>query len=242
MALKLGVFGAAGRMGRAVLQLAPAFEFELVCAVGGKASVGQDTGMLAGGPPSGVHVLSAPDPAAGVQVWVDFAPAEGLELRAAQVTASGAAWVCGSTGLGAAQLEVLEQSARLVPVLWEPNFSVGVHVLSRLVREAAAQLGEEFQLEIVEAHHRAKRDAPSGTAKRLAEASGRPDVTMHALRGGDIIGDHHAHFMGPGERLELSHRATDRALFARGALRAAAWASGRAPGRYTLADVLAGTR
>jgi 4-hydroxy-tetrahydrodipicolinate reductase len=145
-----------------------------------------------------------------------------------------------------------------MPVLWEPNMSVGVHVLGRLVREAIAALGEGFDVEIVEAHHRKKVDAPSGTALRLAELAmeaahggglrhgreGRPgerprgEIGMHALRGGDVVGDHTVHFLGDGERLELTHRATSRDVFAHGALRAAAWLAGKPRGRYTLADVL----
>jgi 4-hydroxy-tetrahydrodipicolinate reductase len=144
-----------------------------------------------------------------------------------------------------------------VPVLWEPNMSLGVHVLASLVARAAAEL-PDWDAEIVETHHRAKVDAPSGTALRLAEAvqkaragtrlvhgrQGRPgarsphEIGMHALRGGDVVGDHEVHLLGGGERIELTHRATSRDVFAHGALRAAAWIVGKAAGSYTLADVL----
>lgn len=238
MALKLGVFGAAGRMGKAVVRTAQARGHQLVAAVGGQQRLGEDVGLLAGLNTLGVKLVGAPASDHRVDVWVDFAPAAGIEARAAHIARTGAAWVCASTGLSAAQLQLLDETSRHAPVLWEPNFSLGVHVLSALVKQAALQLGAAFHLEVVEAHHGAKRDAPSGTAKRLVEASGRADAPIHALRGGDVIGDHTVHFLGDGERLELTHRATDRDLFARGAMTAAAWLSGRAAARYTLADVL----
>jgi 4-hydroxy-tetrahydrodipicolinate reductase len=146
-----------------------------------------------------------------------------------------------------------------VPVLWEPNMSFGVHVLVELVRRAALQLGADFDVEISETHHRMKADAPSGTAVRLLAAlqeakgaqsrvvhgrNGRPgprpadEIAVHALRGGDVIGDHTVHFLGAGERLEFTHRATDRDLFVRGALRAAAAVVGKPPGCYRMNDLV----
>ncbi len=225
-------------MGRAVSRAASTAGLDIVAAVGGSSHLGEDAMVLAGLSPSEVRVLTAPAGGVHVDVWIDFAPAVGLEMRAEYIAKSGAAWVCGSTGLSDAQLRVLDAAAAQTPVVWEPNFSVGIYVLSQLVQRAAAALGTAFDVEVVEAHHGAKRDAPSGTAKRLAEASGRAVVPLHALRGGDVIGDHSVHFMGFGERLELSHRATDRDLFARGAVRAALWTAGRGAGRYGLADVL----
>src|SRR5262249_29985584 len=143
-------------------------------------------------------------------------------------------------------------------VLWEPNMSVGVHVLAALVEKAASALGPAFDVEVVEVHHRAKVDAPSGTAIRLGDVvkkargshyvhgrEGRPgprkpdELGMHAIRGGDVIGDHTVFFFGDGERIELTHRASSRDLFAHGAVRAAAWLAGRGAGRYSLSDVLA---
>src|SRR5262249_18352988 len=155
---------------------------------------------------------------------------------------------------------LLDEAARVVPVLWAPNTSVGVQVLAELVTQAAHKLGLAFDVEIVEAHHRAKVDAPSGTADRLRRAvaearqglrpvpggggNGGPrradEIGVLALRGGDVIGDHTVHFLGPGERLELTHRATNRDLFARGALQAARFVTGKPPGRYAMADVLRG--
>ena len=143
----------------------------------------------------------------------------------------------GTTGLGDDARDALHLAATRVPVLWEPNMSLGVHVLTELVRRASTVLAE-WDAEIVETHHRAKVDAPSGTALRLAESTGRARVGMHALRGGDVVGDHAVHFLGGGERIELTHRATSRDVFAHGALRAARWIVGRPPGRYALRDVL----
>jgi len=144
-----------------------------------------------------------------------------------------------------------------VPVLWEPNMSLGVFVLSRLVSQAVAALAE-WDIEVVEAHHRLKVDAPSGTALRLAETAQRAragtrlvhgrqgtpgartndEIGMHALRGGDVLGDHTVHLLGGGERIELTHRATSRDVFAHGAIRAARWIRGKPAGRYGLADIL----
>src|SRR6185312_14259983 len=168
--------------------------------------------------------------------------------------------VSGTTRLDADAERLLDQAARVVPVLWAPNTSVGVQVLAELVAEAAAKLGLSFDVEIVEAHHRAKVDAPSGTADRLRRAvvearedlvpvhgreglvgpRKRTEIGVLALRGGDVIGDHTVHFLGQGERLELTHRATNRDLFARGALRAARFLHGKPAGRYTMADILHG--
>ena len=242
MALRLALFGAAGRMGRAVSRAASVGGHHVVMAVGSHRSLGQDAAGLAGLPLSGVLVASKPNPDLQVDVWIDFAPAEGIKQRASYILAQGGAWVCGSTGLSDAQMRVLNDTSARLPVLWEPNFSVGVHVLRKLVREASSSLGEAFEIEIVEAHHGAKRDAPSGTAKRLQSDTGRADVPVHALRGGDVIGDHTVHFMGLGERLELTHRATDRDLFARGALRAATWIAGQPAGYFGLSDVLSSAK
>jgi len=167
--------------------------------------------------------------------------------------------VSGTTGLDDAAQAALERAAQTVPVLWAPNTSLGVHVLAELVEQAVKKLGSRFDVEIVEVHHRKKIDAPSGTALRLAKAAraGRPDLAeLHtrdgnvgartgnelgvlAVRGGDVIGDHTVFLLGTGERLELTHRASSRELFAEGALAAAHFVVGKAPGRYSLNDVLA---
>ena len=165
----------------------------------------------------------------------------------------------GTTGLGPSELAVLHELATVVPVVFAANFSLGVTVLANLAERAVAALGAGWDVEIVESHHRHKVDAPSGTALALVAAieAGRPElgpvvngrsgavgprssteIGVHAVRGGDIVGEHTVYLIGSGERLELGHRATDRAIFARGALRAAAWVVSQPPGLYNLSDVL----
>jgi 4-hydroxy-tetrahydrodipicolinate reductase len=172
------------------------------------------------------------------------------------------ALVVGTTGLDVAAREALERAARVVPVVASPNMSVGVNVLLALLRQAAEMLGQGYDFEIFEMHHRGKVDAPSGTALRMAEVvaearglelgqaarhgrsgalgpRGAAEIGIHAARGGDVVGDHLAVFAGPGERVELIHRAHGRDTFARGAVRAALWTAGRAPGLYGMGEVLA---
>jgi 4-hydroxy-tetrahydrodipicolinate reductase len=168
--------------------------------------------------------------------------------------------VIGTTGHGPEEKAELLALARRSPCVWAGNFSVGVNLLFALVRRAATVLGDEYDAEVVEMHHRFKQDAPSGTATRLLEiilaardldpralrhgrhglvgARSPKEVGVHALRGGDVVGDHTVIFAGPGERLELTHRASDRAIFAQGALRAAHWVVGQPPGVYDMQDVL----
>jgi 4-hydroxy-tetrahydrodipicolinate reductase len=263
--MRLAVVGASGRMGRAVVRLAHAEGLAVVCAVSAT-DVGRDAGELAGVGPLGVAVVAdvAAIAAAKADVAIDFSvPAATAALAAAAVGAGsghGYAIVSGTTGLGEDARAALDRAAATVAVLWEPNMSVGVHVLADLVRAAVAALGD-WDVEIVETHHKAKVDAPSGTALRLAETAqrarkdatrlvhgreGKPgaragaEIGMHAVRGGDVVGDHVVHLLGQGERLEIAHRATSRDVFAHGALRAARWIAGRPAKRYTLADVLGG--
>ena len=256
--MRVAVVGANGRMGRAVVRLAVAAGFEVTCAVGA-GDVGRDVGELAGVGAIGTSVVDglAVLEQAKADVLVDFsAPAvtEALAPIAAQV---GIAIVSGTTGLSEGGRRALDQAATRVPVLWEPNMSLGVFVLSRLVSQAVAALAE-WDIEVVEAHHRLKVDAPSGTALRLAETAQRAragtrlvhgrqgtpgartndEIGMHALRGGVVLGDHTVHLLGGGERIELTHRATSRDVFAHGAIRAARWIRGKPAGRYGLADIL----
>jgi 4-hydroxy-tetrahydrodipicolinate reductase len=256
---KVAVLGANGRMGRAVVRLAREAGMTVVAALG-KGDEGRDAGELAGIGPIGVCVVSDPKAiaAAGAEVVIDFSAPAALRDALAACVAGKVALVSGTTGLDAKAESALDAAAAKVPVLWEPNMSVGVHVLASLVEAAVRALGPTYDVEVAEVHHRAKVDAPSGTALRLAEVvkgarggryvhgrEGRPgpriedEIGMHALRGGDVIGDHTVFLFGDGERLELTHRASSRDLFARGAVRAAAWIAGRDPGRYRLADVLA---
>jgi 4-hydroxy-tetrahydrodipicolinate reductase len=262
--LKVAVLGANGRMGRAVVRLAHESGMSVVCAIGSGPDVGKDAGDLAGVGPLDIKVTSDITKLAtsGANMLIDFS-APAVLTQACEAAAKGnLAIASGTTGLDDAGKAALEQAARKVPVLWEPNMSVGVHVLSDLLKKAIASLGPEYDVEIVETHHRLKVDAPSGTALRLAEVAktaraafgenpkfvtgreGKPgkrtneEIGVLALRGGDVIGDHTAFLFGDGERLELTHKASSRDLFARGALRAGKWLVGKAPGRYHLSDVL----
>jgi 4-hydroxy-tetrahydrodipicolinate reductase len=214
------------------------------------------------GEPTGVRVTADPALALrGAAVALDFSTPLGTGEHARACAARGVPLLVGTTGFGADTRAMLEAAARLVPVLIAPNTSVGVGVLRQLVSLAAAALGEGFDVEISETHHRGKRDAPSGTALALGEtiAAARgaalADVAVYArhgiceprksgsigfssLRAGDIVGEHTVTFAAAGERIELAHRATDRMVFARGALRAAEWLIGRPAGVYGMRHVL----
>jgi 4-hydroxy-tetrahydrodipicolinate reductase len=261
--VKLAIVGAGGRMGMAILRLARAAgDIQLVGAYDGPASphVGRDAGEVAQLGTVGVAI--SPDIGSallGADVCIDFSTPQGTLEVARAAAREKVAWVCGTTGLEADGLRAIDQAAEKTPVLWAANMSAGIQVLAELVRDAVAKLGIGFDVEIVETHHRKKADAPSGTAKRLAEAvlEGRgglrevrgreglpgprkPDeLAVLALRGGDVIGDHTIHLLGEGERIELTHRATSRDLFAHGAIRAARFLTRKPAGRYTMSDVLA---
>ena len=263
--MRLVVTGAAGRMGRTLIKAIS--ETPGVTLVGalerpGAPDLDQDAGVLAGLPALGVPVRDDPLPlliaADGI---LDFStPASSVELAALAAQAR-IVHVIGTTGLTEADLGKLEAAARHATIVRSGNMSLGVNLLAGLVRMAAKALGEEFDIEIVEMHHRMKVDAPSGTALMLGEAAAegrgvdlkshssrgrdgvtgarkRGDIGFAALRGGGVIGDHSVIFAGDGERITLSHQAEDRTLFARGAIKAALWARGRKPGLYAMADVL----
>jgi 4-hydroxy-tetrahydrodipicolinate reductase len=259
--VRVAVLGANGRMGRAVVRLAHAAGMQVVCAIG-VGDEGRDAGELAGIGAIGTKIVTIADAAtalggSGAQVLVDFSAPAALAKASEICAASGIAIVSGTTGLDAAATAALDAASTKCAVLWEPNMSVGVHVLASLVEKAMKALGPSFDVEVVEVHHRAKVDAPSGTAIRLGDVvknardaryvhgrEGRPgarkadEIGMHAVRGGDVIGDHTVFFLGDGERIELTHRATSRDLFAHGAVRAAAWLATQKPGRYRLGDLL----
>jgi 4-hydroxy-tetrahydrodipicolinate reductase len=237
--MRIAVVGARGRMGRTILALAEAQGIEVALAI----DTGDRLGALAG---------------SGAEVAIDFSSPGATTELADVAAAAGIGIVSGTTGLGAEAHAALDRAAKRVPVAWEPNMSVGVHVLGALVARAIAMLGPDFDIEIVEAHHRLKVDAPSGTALRIAEIAqearggarfvhgreGKPgarapaEIGVHAVRGGDVVGDHSVLLLGTGERIELVHRASSRDLFASGALRVARWIAGKAPGRYGMDDVL----
>lgn len=258
--MRVAVVGASGKMGRAVVRLASAEGIAVACAVGIN-DIGKDAGVLAGIGPIGVPIVDDIARVGGAQadVIIDFSSASATVEVAPIAAAAGSALVCGTTGLGDDGRAALGTAAQRIPVLWEPNMSIGVYLLSELVARAAAALAH-WDVEIVETHHAAKADAPSGTALRLAEVvqNARPvpmrlvhgrqgkaserrsdEIGIHAVRGGDIVGDHVVHLLGASERLELSHSATNRDVFAHGALRAARWIAGKPPGLYGLQDVLA---
>jgi len=180
----------------------------------------------------------------GADVLIDFSSDQGAAAAAGIARRHGAALLVGTTGLSPQTLSVLEVAAKEIPVMVAANTSMGVAVLNHLVTSAARLLGDRYDISIVEVHHTRKLDAPSGTALRIAESlrrgSGRtvPAERIHAVRSGDVIGDHTVEFGGPGERLQLVHRATSRDLFALGALQAAAWLSTCGPGRYTIEQSL----
>jgi 4-hydroxy-tetrahydrodipicolinate reductase len=253
-------------MGRAIARLALEARaggeaIELVGAVDAAGSpwLGRDVGELVGAGHAGVIVEA--DLGAGLlgaEVLVDFSHASVFDRVVRAASRAKVGLVSGTTGLGEASLGLLDEVAGQIPVLWAPNMSLGVQVLARLVREAVAALGSSYDVEVVETHHNQKADAPSGTATLLVQAArevraeleprhGRHgqlgprearEIGVHALRGGAVVGDHTVHLVGAFDRLEITHRAMSRDLFAAGALRAARFVAGRAPGRYTLADVL----
>lgn len=238
---RVGIIGSAGRMGQALA--------EAITAAGHEVSGGIDQG----GDP--IALAQASD------VLVDFSAPAALEFNLDAAIHAGIPIVVGTTGLAERHHWLVDAAAVSVPVLQTGNTSLGVTLLAHLVREAASRLGEDWDIEIVEAHHRMKVDAPSGTALLLGEAAaagrgvllaeesvrGRDGVTgarkagtigFAALRGGTVAGDHTVHFLADNERIALSHLAENRAIFARGAVRAALWLLGQEPGRYAMPEVL----
>ena len=259
------VCGAAGRMGRTLVGLIsqePAAHLHAAVESAGHSAVGQDAGVLAGGPALGVPISDDyAHAAAPGTVTLDFTVAAAAVEHLRTAVERGAGIVIGTTGYSAAEQRELDRLAPQTRCVIAANMSVGVNVLLTLVRAAAAALGEGFDPEVVEIHHRMKVDAPSGTAlalgravadglrtdfeqrKRLARegiVGPRPsgEIGIVGLRGGDIIGDHTVVFAGMGERLELTHRAQSRDCLARGAVRAGIWLAGQPLGRYSMADVL----
>ena len=263
--LQIGIIGAAGRMG---IVLARQIAATKGCAIAGgterpgSPALGRDLGEVAGLGALGVAISDDPLPLfAGADVVLDFtAPA--ASARHAEIAAQAKCpLIVGTTGLEAAHLEAIGRASRHTPIVQSGNMSLGVNVLAGLTRRLARLLDEDFDIEIVEMHHRMKVDAPSGTALLLGEAAaagrgvaladqavrGRDGITgarqrgqigFAALRGGNVVGDHTVIFAADNERIELTHKAGDRALFARGAVHAAMWTRGKPPGLYSMADVL----
>jgi 4-hydroxy-tetrahydrodipicolinate reductase len=261
------MLGASGRMGRSIVPLiaadASGLRLSGALAAPTDPAVGQDAGVLSGTAPLAVAVTDRIERALeGADVAIDFTVADASMRNAQACRERGCALVIGTTGHSAAQRDELREVARGVPVVLAPNMSLGVNVLFRLAELAARALDPaQYDAEIFEAHHRNKVDAPSGTALALGRAvaqgrsvdfdqvsefarHGQTGVREHGrigfsvVRGGDIVGDHHEIFAGPGEQVELRHHAQDRSGFARGALVAARWVVGRPPGLYSMVDVL----
>lgn len=232
--LRVLVHGASGRMGGEVLALAgdPAFGVTMVAAV-----ARQVPQRVIDGVPwfSVTEMAGCPH----FDVAIDFGLAPALDGILALTLARRAALVTGTTGLEARQQQALDAAAATIPVFQASNFSIGVAVLRRLAAQAAARL-PDWDCDIIESHHVHKRDAPSGTALTIGQAveAAGAHPRYASVRAGDIVGEHVLQFAGQGERIELVHRATSRGIFARGALRAATWIAGRAPGRYGMDDLL----
>ena len=237
---RLGLLGATGRMGRAIAAFAPELDATIVGGIdeGDAGSLAQDADVL-----------------------VDFSVAAAVRAHLEAAVNANTPIVIGTTGLTADDHAAIDAAAARIAVLQTGNTSLGVTLLAQLVQEAAARLGPEWDVEIVELHHRHKVDSPSGTALLLGEAAaagrgvaladalvaGRSGLTgardegaigFASLRGGSVVGDHQVILAGPGERIELGHRADDRVIFARGAVKAAQWLATQRPGRYTMRDVL----
>jgi 4-hydroxy-tetrahydrodipicolinate reductase len=243
---RLALFGSTGRMGQAMVQLlraAPHWQLSAAVASAHSTRLGKDA--LTEGEPIGVPVGSDVRRALeGATIAMDFGAASAVGEHARACAAAGVPLLVGATGLDEATRQALRVAAERVAVLVAPNTSLGVGVLRELVADAARRLGPDWDIQILEAHHRDKRDAPSGTALALREtiaqaASVSPaNIGFAVLRAGDIVGEHTVIFASGGERLELTHRATDRRAFARGALLAADWLTARPAGLYAMHHVV----
>lgn len=260
--LNILVTGAAGKMGKMVIQavhddgsacLVAATEYS------GNPFIGQDAGSVAGVGPLKVAIEdNIQKSVQKCDCIIDFSSLEAFSNNLETAVSFNKAIVIGTTGLDEQKLGKVREAGKKIPVIWAPNFSVGVSLIAKLAKMAAGILNEGFDVEIVEAHHRMKKDAPSGTALKLLEAvrsvrkngkvvSGREgqvgartsdEIGVFAIRGGDVVGDHTVHFFGNGERVEITHKATSRETFARGALKAAKFIVAAGKGVYTMEDVL----
>lgn len=264
MTVKIGIHGAGGRMGRRLMCLAAKDpELAVTEAVDWEKhpAMGSLVRSFEPDAPGGVYLKTAFSGAS--DLIIDFSMPDGTAKIVAYALEKKVPVVIGTTGIGDEQAATIRNAAKSIPVVWASNYSLGVNLLLRVASDVAKALGPEFNVEIVEAHHNKKADAPSGTALSLAKSvcaalgrdikkdlvhgrSGAPgprtvgEIGMHALRMGSIVGDHTVHFGSEFERIELTHRAQTRDVFAAGALRAAKWVAGRAPGLYDMQDVLFG--
>ena len=216
--------GAAGRMGRTVVDLAkadPKIQIVAECDLGDSIEAAMQN----------------------CDVIVDFSHADAIDEICRAASQHGKSLVIGTTGHSQEQRRIIEKAAESLPIVFASNFSIGVNVLFWLTRKAAELLGRDFNPEIIETHHKMKKDAPSGTAKTLAEVlkaarKTKDEILIQSIREGEVVGEHTVIFTGPCERLEFTHQAASREIFARGALRAAKWIVGRPPGLYSMQDVL----
>jgi len=234
--IKLGIAGACGKMGRRIFELASYDkDFELVFALEKKGipAIGKDMGKL--------KISSNQDGVFLVDVFIDFTEATASEANLDYAAKYKKALVLGTTGLSDSQINKITDVSKVIPVVFSPNFSIGVNTLFTLLPEIAKRLGPDYSIEIVEAHHKSKKDVPSGTAKKLAQVltdASKKDIPIHSLRLGDIAGDHTIIFCGNSERIEIKHQAHSRDLFALGALKAAKWVYEKPAGLYSMQDVL----
>lgn len=259
--VRIVVLGAGGRMGQEILDLArrdPDFVVHAAIEVANHPMVGSPASPDL---PGVIVTADLPGALKGADVMIDFTRPEATEIAVTAAAEAGVAAVVGTTGLAGDQRYAIRASSAAIPIVFSPNMSVGINVMMWLLRIAADALGEDFDMEVLEAHHRNKVDAPSGTALRLlevlAEARGlqldevlrgerrghtgkrsAQEIGVQVIRGGDVAGDHTVYFLGDGERLEITHRASSRQVFAVGALRVARWVKGRPAGLYGMAEVL----
>jgi len=261
----IAILGISGRMGRTLLTgIDNSSDLHLSGGLDSPDSrwVNQDAGALAGPAAAGIQITDDPHAAVrGAQAAIAFALPQGTPAIVAACAAANVPLVLGTTGHNAEQLAAIEAASKQIPIVMASNFSLGVNLLFKLAELAAGVLNADYDAEIFEAHHRHKKDAPSGTALSIGEAVAkgrgttlkkdavwarhgetgareRGKIGFSVLRAGDIVGDHTLTLAGPGERIELTHRAHDRMAFASGALHAARWAVGKPAGRYSMRDVL----
>ncbi|MFA5199881.1 MAG: 4-hydroxy-tetrahydrodipicolinate reductase [Candidatus Omnitrophota bacterium] len=234
--IKLGITGACGKMGRRIFELASGDkEVEVALALEKKGTplIGRELGKL--------KVSSNLDGLFLVDVLIDFTDPQAADEHLDYAAKYKKAIVLGTTGLSDAQKNKVQEISKVIPVVFSPNMSIGMNILFSMLPEITKRLGPDYSVEIVEAHHKAKKDSPSGTAKKIVEVISqvtKKDIPVHSLRLGDIFGDHTVVFCGNSERIEIKHQAHSRDLFAVGALKAAKWLAAKPAGLYSMQDVL----
>ncbi|MFQ5559239.1 MAG: 4-hydroxy-tetrahydrodipicolinate reductase [Nitrospinota bacterium] len=263
--IKAIVTGAAGRMGKSIIgNIADTENIDLSGATenNGSGSIGRDAGEVAGTGKNGVTISGSIQEVIGDgDVIIDFTAPEATMQHVEAAVRSKKGIVIGTTGLSDAQVSTIKNASKEIKIVFAPNMSVGVNVMWKMLGEMAKILGDDFDVEVIEAHHRLKKDAPSGTANRILEIlcdslgrdlkkdpiyerkgiigeRGKKEIGMQTIRAGDIVGDHTVIFGGQGERLELTHKASNRDNFAKGAVRAAIWLEDKGPGLFDMQDVL----